>query len=300
MTSGVLPPADLEPAFGGLLSVADVRVDSDAFGPWTNGQFSWDTYACPVDLILADFCTNQGDGTIASVAPEGIPSTWPFGVITRSVCMTLGIKPEERRQIALKQNEVGTQKAVEYELWTGALSRSAATDGSARLQNRFLSDSLSIDVTPGADSQSVQIGIAALEQALADCGLGAAGVIHLTRAEASLATKGGLIGRVDGQLRTELGTPVVAGVGYDPAVERQTADTTPGDMPGPHPVVPMPLEQWMYATGPVSVLLGPSEIIDDQPIVRISENEIATLAGRPAAVYWDSCCTFAAHVDLTK
>jgi len=172
--------------------------------------------------------------------------------------------------------------------------------GSARLQNRFLTDSLSTDVTPASGKQSVYLSIAALEQALADCGLGAKGVIHLTRSVASLATRSGVIEVVDGQLRTVLGTPVVAGVGYAPEVVRSTSPTAPGDMPGPRPVQPMPLDQWAFATGPVSVLLGPSEIIDEQPMLRISTNEITTLAGRPAAVYWDSCCTFAAHVDLTK
>ena len=300
MTSGVFPPAALERAPGGLLDVATVLEHPDSFGQWTNGQFSWDTFACPVDLVLSDFCTNQGDGTIASVSQDGVPASWPFGIITRSVCLTLGLKPDERKAIALKQNDIGTQKAVEYELWTGAISRATAAAGGARLQNRFLSDSLSVDVTPGTGAQSTYLGVAALEQALADCGLGAMGVIHMTRSVAALAFAHNLIAESDGILKTGLGTPVVAGVGYVASYPRQTAASSPTPMPGPHPVQAMPTDQWMYATGPVSVHLGPSEVMDDQPIIRISTNEIAVLAGRPAAVYWDSCCTFAAHVDLTK
>ena len=53
----------------------------------------------------------------------------------------------------------------------------------------------------------------------------------------------------------------------------------------------------MYATGPVVVHLGPVEYIGERRDV--ATNEAIVLAGRPAAVYWDSACHFAAEVNLS-
>ena len=294
MTTGVFPAAELKPARGGILDGASVTEHADSWGQWTNGAYFWTSDACPVDLILSDYCSNAAEGIIASNASGSSVEGWPFGIITRYTCLTVGTKLEEMKATALKQNRVGTQKGLEYELWTGGISRA-----SGHLGNRYLSGEGGTDVTPGA-AVSVRTAIAALEQALADCGLGAAGVIHMTRAEASLAAVGNAIVWDGSKLTTILKTPVIAGVGYGPAVWFNPAPDTQTPIPAPVPVGPMPTKQWMYATGPVSVHLGPSEIIDIPPMTNIRTNEISILAGRPAAIYYDSCCTFAVNVDLEK
>jgi hypothetical protein len=296
MTAGVFPAAELKPARGGILDgAASVTEHADSWGQWTNGAFFWTSDACPVDLILSDYCSNAAEGLIASNDTGSSVEGWPFGIITRYRCLTVGTKLEEMKATALKQNRVGTQKALEYELWTGGISRA-----SDHLDNRFLSGPGSVDVTPGGTAVSVKLGIAALEQALADCGLGAAGVIHMTRAEAALAPTDGAIEWDNDKLMTILRTPVIAGVGYDTNVVWSSDPVTGIPIPTPGPVAPMPTTQWMYATGPVSVHLGPSEIIDTPPMVNIATNEITILAGRPAALFYDSCCTFAVNVDLEK
>lgn len=295
MTTGIFPAAKLVPAPGGILDGAqEVHEHADSWGQWTNGSFGWLSEACPVDLILADYCSNAGEGILESsdAAPgEG----WPFGILTRYRCLTVGIKLDEAKDIALRQNKAGTQKALEWELWTGG---SAAASGHA--SERYLSSASSINVTPGASAVSVKAGVAALEQALADCGLGVQGVIHMTRSEATLASTENIIVWDGNKLTTQLRTPVIAGVGYDPNVVRATAPPTEGPIPAPGPVGPAPTKQWMYASGPVVVHLGPSEIINIQPMVNIVTNEITVLAGRPAALIYDSCCTFAVNVDLEK
>lgn len=297
MTTGIFPAAGLKPARGGILDgAASVTEHADSWGQWTNGAYYWTSDACPVDLILSDYCSNAAEGLIASNDTGSSVEGWPFGIITRYTCLTVGTKPEEMKATALIQNRVGTQKALEYELWTGGISRA-----SNHLGNRYLSGPTSIDVTPGGVAIPVKLGIAALEQALADCGIGAAGVIHMTRAEAALApTDGAIEWDDDDKLVTILKTPVIAGVGYAATVEFSTDPVTQIPIPAPGPVEPMPTTQWMYATGPVSVHLGPSEIIDTPPMVNIATNEISILAGRPAAIYYDSCCTFAVNVDLEK
>lgn len=294
MTTGIFPAAKLVPAPGGILDgAAEVHEHADSWGQWTNGSFGWLSEACPADLILADYCSNTGEGIIAS--SDGAPGEgWPFGIITRYSCLTVGIKLDEAKDIALRQNKAGTQKALEWELWTGG-----SASASGHLSDRYLSSASSIDVTPTGGPVSVESGIAALEQALGDCGLGVQGVIHMTRSAASKATEYA-IEWDDGKLKTKLHTPVIAGVGYDPDVARATAPPTEVPIPPPGPVGPAPTKQWMYASGPVVVHLGPSEIINIQPMVNIVTNEITVLAGRPAALIYDSCCTFAVNVDLEK
>ena len=294
MTQGVFPAAKLIPAPGGILDGAQhVHQHADSWGRWTNGAFGWLSEACPTTLILADYCTNTGEGAIADTdaAPgEG----WPFAIITRYDCLTIGIKLEEAKAIAL-QNEAGTQKALEWELWTGG-----AASAADHISTRYLSSAASVDVTPGGTTVEVEKGVAALEQALADCGLGTQGVIHMTRSAASLLTTKNAMEWNNGKLQTLLHTPVIAGVGYDPNVVRASAPPTQAPISPPDPVGPAPTIQWMYAGGPVVVHLGPSEIINVEPMINIVSNEISVLAGRPAAIVYDSCCTFAVSVDLEK
>lgn len=288
MVQGVFPARDLRPAPAGLLSVADVT-EHDAAGQWANGVYGWDSIACPVRLTLADFCTNVAEGIIAETdsAPN---SSWPFGIVTVYSCLTPGIKPDERRTIAVKQNIAGTQKALESELWSGYIAQA-----SGRLDVPYLTNNDAV-VVSGAGAVSVALGIAKLEQGLADCGLGTMGVIHLTRQVAQLATQGGaVVMGNDGVLHTQLGTPVVAGVGYDPAV----TPAAPVEAPIPAPAVlgPQPDIQWGFATGPVIVHLGPSEFIGEH--LDITTNALETVAGRTAAVYWDSCCVVSVQMDTT-
>lgn len=294
--SGVFPAAELRPARGGILDGAlSVTEHADSWGQWTNGAYFWTSDACPVQLVLSDYCSNTGDGIIASNENSSVIEGWPFGIITRTRCLTIGTKLEEIKATALKQNRAGTQKALEWELWTGGISIA-----SGHLGNRYLSAATSVDVTPGGAPVKVELGIAALEQALADCGLGAQGVLHLTRSAAQIGMSNNDIIWLDNKLVTGLRTPVISGVGYDPDVQLATAPPTEIPIPPPEAVGPMPTTQWMYATGPVTVHLGPSEIIDTPPMIDRETNEITILAGRPAALYYDSCCTFAVNVDLEK
>ena len=172
-------------------------------------MYGWDTEACPVRLTLADFCTNAAKGIVAE-AVSGTLNSWPFGIVTVYECLTPGIKPEERRKIAVRQNKAATQKGLEAELWGGKIALAAD-----RLDVPYLTNDQAVKVSAAA--VSVEVGVAKLEQGLADCGLGLEGVIHLTRQAAQIA---GSVGAIrmdsDGVLRTRLGTPVVAGVGYDP------------------------------------------------------------------------------------
>lgn len=288
MAQGVFPARDLVPAPGGLLSVADVTEHTSGDMRWSDGSFGWDQYGCPVRLDLADFCSNSAEGTIASAT--GKPGdSWPFGVVAVYECLTPGVTPEERREIAKKQVIAGTQKAVELELWSGAIARA-----SNRLTVPYLNDNSAVNV--GSAVVSVALGVAKLEQGLADCGLGTAGVIHLTRQAAVMAVSAQVvIPGDDGVLRTALGTPVIAGVGYNPSITPAAPSLTP--IPAVPAVGPQPDNQWGFGTGPVVVHLGPAEFIGEK--LNLTTNALQTVAGRSAAVYWDSCCVVSVQMDTT-
>lgn len=287
MVQGVFPAGTLTPAPGGLFSAADV--DRQAGIPaWANGAYGWDSIACPAEIALSDFCTNAAEGVIAS-ADGAVNGSWPFGVIAKFECYTVGYTVEERREIARKQAEAVTQKAVEAELWAGKIAQA-----SNRLDVPYLANNAAVDVgAGGTGGVTVAVGIAKLEQALADCGLGTQGVIHLTRQAALIAASQNAIERDGDKLFTALGTPVVAGVGYDPAVT--PAAPAQAAVPAPVALGPRPDNQWAYATGPVYVKLGGVEYIGEH--LDHTTNILEVLAGRPAAVYWDSCCTASVQLD---
>lgn len=282
MAQGVFPAGKLTPAFGGLLSSATVVEHNGTDERWASGAISWDSDACPSELILADFCSNADRGIIASTDVVGT-YTWPFGIVANYECLTPGLSTEERQERAIKQLIAGTQKAVERELWAGQIAQA-----SNRLDVPFLMDDQAVDVT-GAASVSVAVGIAKLEQGLADLGLGTEGVIHVTRQVALLARDRGVIDIVDDKLVTALGTPVVAGVGYDPSITPAAPAFAP--VPAPAPIGAQPDTQYGFATGPVYVHLGTPKSTGEY--LNYETNTQSVLADRPAAVYWDSCAVLA-------
>lgn len=291
MPQGVFSALPLTPAPGGILSVAAMNYYGENELRWAGNSYGWDTEACPVRLTLADFCTNAGEGVIAEAFSDQLNS-WPFGIVTVYECLTPGIKPEERQKIAVRQNEAATQKGLEAELWGGKIAQAAN-----RSDVPYLNNGAAVDVG-GGSAVSVEVGIAKLEQGLADCGLGLQGVIHLTRQAAQIAGSVGAIRRnPDGVLQTRLGTPVIAGVGYGPEVVPGKPAATATPVPAPRALGKHDDNQWGFATGPVVVHLGPSQFLGEH--LDIKTNVLQTVAGRSAAVYWDSCCVVAVQMDTT-
>jgi hypothetical protein len=287
MVQGVFPAGALNPAPGGLFSAADVTRHGRGSDSWANGAYGWDSASCPAELLLADFCANAAEGIIGSggVVDNG---SWPFGIVARYECYTPGLKLEERRDLARQQAEAGTQKAVEHELWSGQIAQA-----SNRLDVPFLMDNKAVDVS-GGGAVAPAAGIAKLEQALADCALGTQGVIHLTRQAAVAAFSQNALVREGDKLFTVLGTPVIAGVGYDPSLTPKAPAQAP--VPAPPALGPRPDNQWGFATGPVHVHLGAVEDIGEH---LDTSNVLQVQAGRSAAAYWDSCCAAAVQIDTT-
>jgi hypothetical protein len=187
--------------------------------------------------------------------------------------------------------EAGTQKAVERELWTGAIALA-----SGHFDSRYLASAGATDITPASGSMSPERAVAALEWALGQCGTGE-GVIHATRDVASLLPRTIMNVEPNARLYTMLGTPIIPGSGYTGDGPAAGVPAIPVPVPAPGVIGAAPsASTWLYATGPVTVHLGAVEYIGEK--INTADNDIMVLAGRPAAVHWDGCCHFAVQVDL--
>jgi hypothetical protein len=223
-----------------------------------------------------------GSVTVAdnTSAKEHFKTYYPFDVKASVKVSTMGTNPADIEASAKRALDIVTQKAVETEFWNGGVAKLLTSDN----DNRYLASAQSVDVTPTAGTAvKVRYGLALLEEAIASAPVGAQGLIHAPRVVASTLPL-----EQDGTtLRTSLGTPVVAGIGYS------RKGPTGADAPAG--------KAWMYATGPVSVRLGPTTIIPGKlnQAIDIRINDIEYFVDRPAAVTWSTTGSYAVLVDLT-
>jgi hypothetical protein len=211
---------------------------------------------------------------------ERFKTYYPFDIRASMKVSTFGTNPAELEASAKMALDMVTQKAIEIEFWNGDVAKLLTSDN----DNRYLASTRTVDVTPQPGTAvKVWYGLALLEQAIADAPIGANGVIHAPRDVATtlrLENDGNV-------LKTVLGTPFVAGTGYSKR--------------GPSGALAPAGKAWMYATGPVSVRLGPLTIVPDKlnQAVNTRINDIEYFVDRPAAVTWSTTDSYAVLVDLT-
>lgn len=290
---GSVDATPVEPALYGLLSpAAVVRTNDDPH--FANG-FDYETIECGASVRLESICA--GITSVSAVNKSG-GSLWrnyfPFTVETDFQCSTMGMSPEEVEAIADGYLDAAVQKAAEFELWTGALSKAAEAttsyDEVARgpYPNRYLASSTAIDITPTPGTGvKIKYAQALLEDALGDNGLGIRGTIHASRLSAGLLGLTPTGSTEDDYIVTKLGNYVIAGSGY--------SDTGPNGAPAG------PGKAWMYATGRVTVTRGEKIITPDgarSQAVDISNNTTKYFASQVIAVTWNSCAHYAVLVDL--
>lgn len=279
--TGVMPAEKLTPAPYGLLSVADVTEHGSRDEHWIGG-FSAESEACAFNATLIDVC---GDVNPVTVRDTLDGQRWidvePYGIVARDHCLTPGLSVVDRRARVLRQLDLITPKAVETELWQGLFRRAA--DGAET--GMYLASTATTTIT--ATAQKTKVGLALLEQNLAQCSSGFQGVIHMTPLIATLI---GVDLREDGDaLVTTNGNKVAIGTGYD--------GRGPGDDSSPAATATV---HWMYATGPVFVHLGTDELVtvNDAQSVDPKTNIATWVAEKPAISYWDGCCHFGVKVDV--
>jgi hypothetical protein len=273
--------APVEPAPYGLLSPATTVITSDE-AHWQAGFEHLTT-----DFVQVLNVGAEGTTVSAIVVPgEGDFSREyiPFSVKVSFRASTMGNTPEEIRTVVENVLDAATQKAVEREFWTGEIAKQMVADEPDH-PNLYLASAAADIVNPAVGTPvKTKYGLALLEQALGDSGIGERGVIHATRGVASaLGIKG-----ADGRIETPIGNYLVAGTGYTGS--------------GPDGSAPTGDQAWMYATGPVTVRLGKSDLFQKtiHQAVNTSNNEIEYTGYRTAAVTWSNNSHHAVLVDLAS
>lgn len=285
-TGVVSAPAVVPSAFGLLAVVKPENAPSE--DQWIRGfAQEWET------TVQSLTNWDDTDSTSGAVVSSGTINYYddikPFFIEIEEVRSALSFNAIDRIARLSRQLEGMTQKALEKELWDGAVRKGESHD------NKALSDANTALVNTGT-ALSAQKALAQLEAAMAAQSHGGEnGVIHMTRDVAALlSTTGQVFLHAEGKdhLQTLSGTPVVIGSGYSgngpTGVTGATASAT---------------NKWMYGTGTVKLYLGDIDVVNDNLAqaydVSGNANDMRIKAIRPAAVYFDTSIHLAVRVDLS-
>lgn len=282
----VIAPA-IDPSDYGLFSVAKpaptTLPDEDR---WirTFAQ-EWDT------SIYSAKNWDDTDTTSSTIASNATPIRYtqikPFFIEVEEQISTFGYGALDRFERISRQIEGITQKAIEQELWDGAIREGESHD------NIALSASTATILNSGTAISAAR-ALALLDFKIGSTSpCGEQGVIHMTRDVAGLlAANYMLFHQADGRLETVSGTPVIIGSGYSGTGPTGATGATATDA-----------NKWIYATGTVETYVGNVDVVNDNNgqayDVSGNQNDMKLKAIRPAAVYFDTTIHLAVRVDLT-
>ena len=284
--TGIFEAPKITPSEFGLFTVAkpDTKIKEDQ---WIRGfSQEWDT------SIYSAKSWDDTDTTSAVVASNATPTRYteikPFFIEAEDYRSTLGFTGFDYVARVKRQLEGGTQKAMERELWDGAIRKGESHE------NKALS-AASATLVNGTTALSVQRALALLDYELSDTSpCGENGVIHMTKDVAGLLSANYMIfdNKEKGHLQTVSGTKIIVGSGYTGnGPDSQTGATASAT------------NKWMYGTGTIKTLIGDVDVVADNLAqsydVAGNQNDMRIKAIRPAAVYFDTSIHLAIRVDLT-
>lgn len=286
-------PPTVEPLKYNLLSAAE----RDTFsGHQKLGVQFLPSYCGPALSLDAVCVSGSGIDTTKTPNPGGVPTraSDPFIVYAWIDCGFVGMEYDELLQRTRTALDAGASYAVERVFWTGGF-----TLGPGSVSPHLAANTPIVEVVGGSTtylqtaatvitgSYNVVSGIAALEQAMANCYIGTP-FIHVPRVATAFIADHHMFKDTSGPRLLTAGNEsvVVPGAGY--------ANTGPDGTPA------APGTAWFYATGKVKYYEG--ETIDTartpaQALVR-STNDVVLVLERRYVVEWD-CCHFAVNVTLS-
>lgn len=224
---------------------------------------------CP---SLWEPCSDGTFRTKGSLSEQPLPRFDSFVVYKPITCSAIGMgDPEEFSERASAVLDATLSSGVEEALAAGVTESS----------NPFFGDA-NVDLPAGATAQSAGVALSYLEEAIGEtC---RAGMIHATPAVITALQAFPIGEQEDTRLVTANGTPVVSGMGY------QDVDT-------PFLAAPGTTEDWIFATGPVRIYLGPLVMTDIKETLDRSNNDVTFRAERYVVAIWDTALQAAVLVD---
>jgi hypothetical protein len=284
--TGIFEAPKITPSEFGLFTVAkpDTQLKEDQ---WVRGfSQEWDT------SIYSAKNWDDTDTTSAIIASNATPTRYteikPFFIEAEDYRSTLGFAGFDYVARVKRQLEGITQKAMERELWDGAIRKGESHE------NKALSAATATLVN-GTTALSVTRALALLDYELSDTSpCGENGVIHMTKDMAGLLSANYMIfdNKEKGHLQTVTGTKIIVGSGYTGnGPDSQTGATASAT------------NKWMYGTGTIKTLTGDVDVVADNLAqsydVAGNQNNMRVKAIRPVAVYFDPSIHLAVRVDLT-
>jgi hypothetical protein len=284
--TGVFEAPKILPSEFGLFTVAkpDTSANEDQ---WVRGfSQEWDT-----DLYSAknyDDTDNTSDTVASNATPTRYTEIKPFFIEAEDYRSGLGMAGFDYIARVKRQLDGVTQKAIEQELWDGAIRKGESH------ANKALSDATATLVN-GTTALSVARALALLDYTMADVSpCGENGIIHMTKDAAGLLAANYMIFHnvEKGHLQTIGGTKIIIGSGY--------TGTGPDGVTG---ATASAGNKWMYGTGTTKTFIGDIDVVNDNLAqgydVSGNANSLRIKAIRPAAVYFDTTVHLAVRVDLT-
>lgn len=278
MASGpaeVVQAPPLSPPGQGLLLSAEVIDDPNA-AHWVEGV-----------TFSPEVCSGTGLYALCGATPTDPGNTRtanrsfePFVVFQDDECSTFGFEQADYEGRARRGLLAHESAMVEAEFWSGALLSANAHLAQPNAVNFPLAQ------PRGSTAQASRVGLAVLDQAIADARVGL-GMIHVPPILLALLVGNQQL-RWDGRRWiSPMGNVVVGGSGYPGSAPDGTGG---GDQ----------TVQWAYATDLVQVIRGPITTTPEtmaQALNR-STNVVTFRAERPFAVLWSGCAHAAVKITI--
>lgn len=285
--TGTFEAPKIQPSVFGLFAVVKPEnpVDEDR---WVRGfAQEWETTP---EFVKNYDATDATSSQISASTVIYFMEIDPFFIEVDETRSTLSFSSIDRIARIKRQLEGVTQKAIEAELWEGAIRIGSSHENKALVHPDAIILNSGTALSPGR-------ALALLEHTIATTSpAGEQGVIHMTRDVAALLGSDYMITQREGKdhLQTVVGTPIIVGSGYTGAGPTDSAGGT---------ATASSTNKWIYATGAVKLYLGKPDIVNDTLAqgydVSGNANDIRLKAICPAAVYFDTSIHLAIRVDLT-